>query len=123
MEYKNVISGCISFSKACLISLTFHPIYLTLNPPFSHSDQYICHNIKFRPVHSSNKGCFFYYLYKILANSADPDETARMSRLIWIYTVCKPCPLQRSLGLKGLMHLLDANTISYSDSSRAILTV
>ncbi len=31
-----------------------------------------------------------------------PDETARMSRLIWIYTVCKPYPLQRSLGLKGL---------------------
>ncbi len=39
---------------------------------------------------------------KIPENSADPDETARMSRLIWIYTVCKPWPLQRPLGLKGL---------------------
>ena len=26
---------------------------------------------------------------KQMANSVDPDETARMSRLIWIYTVCK----------------------------------
>ena len=26
--------------------------------------------------------------HHIFANSVDPDETLRMSRLIWIYTVC-----------------------------------
>ena len=27
-------------------------------------------------------------LEKVLTNSVDPDETAHMSHLIWIYTVC-----------------------------------
>ncbi len=61
----------------------------------------------------------------MLANSADPDETAHMSWLIWIYTVCKPWPIKRPLGFKGLMcnsitagvvvvELLLLNTVSTS---------
>ncbi len=82
----------------------FTPTYLTWNLPFSLSDQSVYHKIKFRPVHSNSGWWFCFFKYgRILANSADPDETARMSRLIWIYSVCKPWPLQRSLGLSNLI--------------------
>ena len=36
-----------------------------------------------------------------MSNSVDPDETAHMSRLIWIYAVCKNLLLS-SVAVKGL---------------------
>ena len=44
-----------------------------------------------------------------MSNSVDPDETAHMSRLIWIYTVCKS-PLLSPMAMKELterIHLVD----------------
>ncbi len=97
------------FVLPCLLMLTtssinsFTPIYLTWNLLFWHSDQSIYHKIKSRPVHS-NSGWFCFLKYgRIRANSADPDETARMSRLIWIYTVCKPWTIKGPLGFKWLI--------------------
>ena len=39
-----------------------------------------------------------------MANSVDPDETAHMSRLIWIYAVCKILLLS-PVAVKELKHI------------------
>ncbi len=81
----------------------FNPIHLTRNRPFSHSDQSVYHNqIQTSPFKRCVNFCYVKY-GRILANSADPDETARMSRPIWIYTVCKHRLLKRPLGFTGLI--------------------
>ena len=41
-----------------------------------------------------------------MSNSVDPDETAHMSRLIWIYAVCKS-PLLSPVAVKEFNHFND----------------
>ena len=41
-----------------------------------------------------------------MSNSVDPDETAHMSRLIWIYAVCK-CILLSPVAVKALIGYAD----------------
>ena len=52
-----------------------------------------------------------------MSNSVDPDETAHMSRLIWIYVVCK-CLLLVPLAVKELtqkMHALKKSRPFFSN--------
>ncbi len=92
------------FRNKNLISVInpFTHIYLTWNLPFSHSDQSIYQKSNSDQSIKTVGDFVFLNMENILANRAHPDVTARMSRLSWIYTVCKSWPLRRPLRLKGL---------------------